>query len=348
MGRIRIAAVWILFSLMGYGMDVRPVQDRIGYAWDADLMDHLVQYLETMPDAIPACTGLVAGISPHDDYLYAGPVYLPLFRSLHATEVIIFGVTHRTVRTRIGDPKDRIILESFHAWPGPYGNILVSGLRDRLMQEMPPEMVLVSDEAHRLEHSIEGMLPFLQYYNRNVTITPVMVTAMSPEQMSEIADRIAGIVRAYCEENDLRLGRDLFILISADANHYGEDFDNTVFGTGMEGHTAAVANDRMIMENMLSGPLSKTGIRQAMTAMEPDRALWCGHYSIPMGLEVLRLLSGGKAEGIPLHYSDTCTAGSIGFRDPRLGVTAPFSLTHWVGHAAVGYRLNKKTVREAE
>jgi AmmeMemoRadiSam system protein B len=348
MARFRIAVVWMLFCLSGYGLDVRPVQDRIGYAWDSDLMDQLIQYLEEMPEAIPACAGLVAGISPHDDYLYAGRVYLPLFRSVRATEVIIFGVTHRTVRTRIGDPKDCVIFETFDAWYGPYGDIPVSGLRDRLMRQLPPEMVLVSNEAHRLEHSIEGMLPFLQHYNRNVSITPVMVTAMSPEQVSVIADRIAGIVRPYCEENDLRLGRDLFILISADANHYGEDFDNTVFGSGMKGHAAAVANDRMIMEKVLSGPLSKTGIRQAMAAMEPDRALWCGHYSIPMGLEVLRILSGGKAEGIPLCYSDTCTAGPIGFRDPRLGTTAPFSLTHWVGHAAVGYRINKKTVRGAE
>ena len=119
MGRFRITALCMLFSLMVYGMDVRPVRDGIGYAWDADLMDQLVQYLEKMPEAVPDCAGLVAGISPHDDYLYAGPVYLPLFRSVHATEVIIFGVTHRTVRSRIGDPKDRIILESFDAWPGP-------------------------------------------------------------------------------------------------------------------------------------------------------------------------------------------------------------------------------------
>ena len=221
-------------------------------------------------------------------------------------------------------------------------------VEEEVVQEMPPEMVLVSNEAHRLEHSIEGMLPFLQHYNRNVNITPVMVTAMSPERVSEIADRIAGIVRTYCAEHNLRLGRELFILISADANHYGEDFENTAFGSGMEGHAAAVANDRMIVEKLLSGPLEQAGIRQVMTAMEPDRALWCGHYSIPMGLEVLRILAGGKAEGVPLSYSDTCTAGPIGFRDPRLGITAPFSLTHWVGHAAVGYRINKKTVREAE
>ena len=53
----------------------------------------------------PAGSDLVAGISPHDDYLYAGRVYYPLFKNLRTREAVIFGVTHGTVRKEIGDPQ---------------------------------------------------------------------------------------------------------------------------------------------------------------------------------------------------------------------------------------------------
>jgi len=35
---------------------------------------------------------------------------------------------------------------------------------------------------------------------------------------------------AYIRANKLQLGRDIVFLISADANHYGRDFDNIPFG----------------------------------------------------------------------------------------------------------------------
>ena len=47
----------------------------------------------------------MAGISPHDDYLYAGRVYYPLFNKLRTREAVIFGVTHGAVRKEIGDPQ---------------------------------------------------------------------------------------------------------------------------------------------------------------------------------------------------------------------------------------------------
>ena len=60
----------------------RPILDHVGYAWTPETMDSLVRYLQARPDAVPAQSGLVAGISPHDDYLYAGPAYLSLFGEL--------------------------------------------------------------------------------------------------------------------------------------------------------------------------------------------------------------------------------------------------------------------------
>jgi len=78
--------------------DTRPVRDDVGFCWNAASMQKLVEYLESQEKEHFSGERLVAAISPHDDYLYAGRVYYPLFKILRAKEVVIFGVTHGTVR----------------------------------------------------------------------------------------------------------------------------------------------------------------------------------------------------------------------------------------------------------
>ena len=85
-------------------------------------------------------------------------------------------------------------------------------------------IIAVSNQAHALEHSIEAQVPFLQYSNPDIRITPIMVTAMPWERMNELAERLATVLAGYMKENNLQPGRDIFFLISADANHYGQGF----------------------------------------------------------------------------------------------------------------------------
>lgn len=343
--RKTVVLMVVTIAVMSCSAATRPVLDHVGYAWTPETMDCLVRYLQDRPDAVRGQPGLVAGISPHDDYLYAGPSCLPLFEGLQADEVIIFGVTHRTVREQLGDPTGKLILDTHAAWTGPYGNVPVSNLRSRILQSLPDDMVLVSDVAHRAEHSIEGMVPFLQYFNRDVRITPIMVTRMSLDRIQTIADRVADVIANYCNERDLRLGRDVVLLMSADANHYGEDFDNVRFGSGRTGHDIATRYDQHVANDCLAGLLTEDSIRRFVEATAPEKVLWCGHDSIPMGLWVLNQLGNGRVKGQVLHCSDSFSAGPIGLRNTDLGLTAPFSLEHWVSHVSVGYRLNKKTIR---
>lgn len=360
--------VWFLIIyaplLARPGVDIRPILDRVGYCWEPAQMNRLMRHLESSWRLSTDYPEFVAGIAPHDDYLYAGSVYLPLFSRIHAKEVVVFGVTHRTIRQTIGDPTGIIIMDTFKRWMGPYGPVCVSPLRDRIREAMPVDMIVISNEAHRLEHSIEGMIPFLQYQVRNLKITPIMVTAMDLERMEVVGKQLSTIISAYMDENQLEPGRDVFFLISCDANHYGPDFDNTVFGTGSTGHAAAVANDRRIAEDCLSGSLTRDGLARFLEETRPDRALWCGRYSVPFGLTVLRQLFIGSrtdvtVNGVVLRYSDSYSAGPLPLRRMGLGVTAPFSLDHWVGHLSTGYWLtgtgteteqeqNQRMVRQEE
>ena len=273
-----------------YPQDIRPVRDDVGYCWQSDSFDLFIKWLdENCPDEKFESKNLVAGISPHDDYLYAGKVYYPLFKLIDAKEVVIFGLTHGTVRREIGDPRDVIILDEFDKWKGPYGDVEISPLRKKIKQTLDQQYYIVSNTAHSLEHSIEGLIPFLQHYNRDVKITPIMVTAMPFERMDSLSEELASVISGYVKENNLKLGEDIFFLFSNDANHYGEDFDNQPYGMDEEAHRIAVDIDKRIAAETFNGVVTYNKIKNLSLELWPetgtnkDCPLWCGRYSVGTG-----------------------------------------------------------------
>ena len=109
--------------------NIRPVRDNVGFCWNASEMDKLMSYLSENSETKTADNGLlIGGISPHDDYLYAGRVYYPLYPLIKAKEVVIFGVTHGTVRKAMNDPQNVLILDDYKYWKGPYKDVEISPL----------------------------------------------------------------------------------------------------------------------------------------------------------------------------------------------------------------------------
>lgn len=335
-------------ALLVHAQDIRPIRDDIGFCWQRPQMARLMALLaegETAADG----EGLVAAISAHDDYLYAGRVYYPLFADLRTREAVIFGVTHGTVRKEIGDPKGILILDEFPAWTGLGGPVAVSPLRERIKKELAKDDFIVSNKAHALEHSIEALIPFLQYNNPDIRITPIMVTAMPFARMEELAGRLAAVLAGYIRENDLRPGRDIVFLVSADANHYGRDFDNVPFGEDEKAHALGIENDRRIAAGLTAGTLSDGKIRQltrelwGATYLDYGGSYWCGKYDIPFGLlaidRTVRLVTRRGLKGELLRYADTYSEGVLPLKKPGFGITAPFSPKHWVGFFSAAFRL---------
>jgi len=48
----------------------------------------------------------------------------------------------------------------------PYGNIPVSGLRNEIMGQLNKDIYEIHDSVQSAEHSVEAILPFLQYYKQ--------------------------------------------------------------------------------------------------------------------------------------------------------------------------------------
>lgn len=353
-----IVPLTIIFMMLFFSClsaeELRPIRDNVGFCWKKEQVNRLLDYLkssspgqdETNSD-LPA---LIAGISPHDDYLYAGRVYYPLFKNIKTKEVVIFGVTHGTVRKTIDDPRNILIFDDYKYWRGPYKNIEVSGLREFLKKNLDRKHYMVNNKAHRLEHSIEALIPFLQHFNRDIKITPIMVTAMNFSRMVHLSNELATHIGTYIRQNNLKLGEDIFFLVSSDANHYGKDFNNIVFGEDERAHKLGTGSDKRIADAFLSGQISKakiaelTGKLWGKTYTEYGDRVWCGKFSIPFGMLTIRKVvqkshPGMSLTGKVLIYSDTYSEGVLPLKKPGYGITAPFSLKHWVGFFSTAFYL---------
>ena len=336
-------------AIPGYAQETRPSRNRAGYCTDGREMDRVVDLLKAQAPAPPAdLPRPIAGISAHADYRDAGRTYPPLFAMISAPEVVIFGVTHRKTREKLGQPQDKLIFDSHADWEGPYGKIRVSPLREYVEKRLDPKYRMVSDDAHRMDHSIEAVLPFLQHARKDARITPILVTAMSFETMDAVSEQLADILAAYMKENRLTPGKDVFLLISADANHYGKDFNNLHFGEGEAAHRKGTAHDRQLIAKYLEGPISTDKLKGLTTQLwgenfrDYGRVVWCGQYSIPFGLLTVNHLTETlspekRLTGRLLLYSDSLTDSASPARDTGLGLSDISSLEHWVGYFSACY-----------
>lgn len=337
----------IIFNCKITPQEIRSIRDDIGFCWSAEEVNILMKYLNENDISNFPKENLIAAISPHDDYLYAGQVYAPLYKLIKTKEVVVFGVTHGTVRKEMNDPQNILIIDEYDLWKGPYKNVDISPLREKIKNELDTSYYTISNKAHSLEHSIEALIPFLQYYNRDIKITPIMITQMPLEKIEEISGRLTDIIINYIKTNNMKLGEDIFFLISNDANHYGKDFNNDKFGEDLTAHKTATNLDKQIADESFNGEITKEKIKsitEKIWETENNKnicPLWCGRYPIVFGLtavsQITNKLGYGNINGKVFKYSDTFSGGVLPLKGTSLGTTAPFSLKHWVGFLSAGF-----------
>ena len=249
----------------------------------------------------------------------------------------------------MNDPQDMLILDDFDLWKGPYKNVSVSPLREKIKSELDASFYMTSNKSHSIEHSIEALIPFLQHYNPEIKLTPIMVTRMPIERMEKISSQLSAIIVDYMRINNLKPGEDIFFIISNDANHYGKDFGNDKFGEDLAAHKTATALDEQIAGESFEGEITTERIKSIPEKIWENEnnttvcPLWCGRYPIVFGLstitKVTNELGYGNIEGKVFKYSDTFTEGVLPVKETTLGTTAPFSLKHWVGFLSAGFYL---------
>jgi AmmeMemoRadiSam system protein B len=331
--------------------NVRPLTDTIGFAhldWQMDSIMVRIerQNVDFKPFQYEGTPKVI--ISPHDDYTYVGSLYPAALKNIQAKTVILFGVAHKA---KLFNLENQIVFDSYNNWKGPYGNVEVSGIREEIIENLPHDLFQVNDSLQRMEHSVEALIPFLQYYNRNLQIVSILVPYMSYDRIREIGGPLSRAIKKATIDKGLIWGKDFAIVISTDAVHYGdEDWGGknfAVYGTDSAGYAHAISHEKEIMDT-LSGNLSPRKVKTFcnFTVDAKDfheyKWTWCGRYSVPLGLLTayeLNEATGRKpVVGSIIGYSNSINHPAIKVDDLEMGQTAPASIHHWVGYAAMGFK----------
>ncbi len=287
-------------------------------------------------------------VSPHDDYSYVGYLYPAILANVKTSTVILFGVAHKARKLNL---ENQIIFDSYEKWHAPYGPIPVSPLREEIMARLPKDIFQVNDRMQGMEHSVEALLPFLQYFNRRIQIVSILVPYMSYDRMEAIAKPLATAIREVTRSHGMAWGKDFALVISTDAVHYGDqDWGGKNFayyGADSAGYRQAVRHEFEIINTCLTGQLQAEKIKRftQYTVKSDDykayKWTWCGRYSVPLGLLTAHYLQNPEKEplkGVLVGYATSIDHPHLPVDDLNMGVTAPATIRHWVGYAAIGYK----------
>jgi AmmeMemoRadiSam system protein B len=334
---------------------VRQMVDTVGFAhlsWQVDSVVNRIERTyskELAAIKVDPSTVWRVAICPHDDYTYASWHYSALLKNLKAKTIIIFGVAHKARQLNVAD---QIVFDSFTHWHGAYSDIKVSSLRDELMKAMPNGSFQVNDSLQKVEHSVESMLPFIQHFNRDVEIISILVPFMTFDRMNEIAKPLSAAIASSMKMHDLQWGKDVALLITTDAVHYGdEDWGGknmAPYGVDSAGYQLAIKHEYGIIDSCLVGDPNLENVKRFIDiTVQPNnyreyKWTWCGRYSVPLGLiTAIDLQQANNSQfltGQFIDYSTSIDHKPLNVEDLRMGKTANATIRHWVGYASVGYK----------
>jgi MEMO1 family protein len=142
-------------------------------------------------------------IAPHAGYVYSGPVAASVYACLRAAKgtvqrVVLLGPAHRVAFRGMAIP-------SVAGFASPLGVVPLDA--QAIDQIRNCTSVIVSDEAHAQEHSLEVHLPFLQRVLGGFSLIPICVGDARPEDVAEVLEMLWG-------------GPETLVVISTDLSHY--------------------------------------------------------------------------------------------------------------------------------
>jgi MEMO1 family protein len=337
---------------------IRAQKDTVGFAskaWQIDsIMERITKTYTKHYDSINQKNNITSdlafrfAICPHDDYTYGGFLYPEIFSHIKARTVIIIGVAHKAKKFGI---ENKIVFDSYDYWHAPYSNIKISSLRNEIISNLPKSDYIIHDSLQTEEHSVEAFVPFLQYYNRNAEIISILVPNMPFISMQSYSDDLAVAINKVMKEKNLKWGKDIAIVVSTDAVHYGDQDwggkNYAAFGCDNAGYVKAVDFENKILTECFekcdsSNAKSFFGYTVQSNDWREYKWTWCGRYSVPFGMLTaynLQQLSGeGELKSVLTDYSTSIARKPLNVDDLKMGATAIANLHHWVGYAVKGFK----------
>ena len=161
------------------------------------VVNHL---LEASKIEVPPPKALIA---PHAAYIYSGAIAASAYARAakgrgQVRRVVLIGPSHRVALRGIG-------VSAVAGFTTPLGVVPVDVEAVAKLRQLP--QVLLSDEAHRREHSLEVQIPFLQMCLGDFMLVPLVVGEASAEEVDEVLECLWG-------------GEETLLVISSDLSHY--------------------------------------------------------------------------------------------------------------------------------
>lgn len=166
----------------------------------AALGRELLSYLPDGPKS--RALGVVV---PHAGYVYSGRVAAEVYgRTEIPDTVLILGPNHHGLGSAAA-------LYPAGEWLTPLGATPVNGKLSKLILRHV-SAVTEDAAAHRLEHSLEVQLPFLQQLNPGLSIAALCLSHLDFDSCRRLGEGIAGAISDY--------GAPVLLVASSDLSHY--------------------------------------------------------------------------------------------------------------------------------
>ena len=146
----------------------------------------------------------IAVVSPHAGYIYSGELAAKTLSNVKIPEtVIIIGTNHHGA----GAP----VALSARSWDMPFGPVPVDTEVSSLLLAGSSH-ILQDESAHRNEHSLEVQVPFLQHFQKDLSIVPLVISHISLPLCREIGETLAQAIKLS--------GKKILMVASTDMSHY--------------------------------------------------------------------------------------------------------------------------------
>jgi hypothetical protein len=232
------------------------------------------------PPAPRTRADVVSVVCPHAGYVYSGPVAAHSF--LHVSSLpnpellVVVAPNHYGLGSGVS---------SFERgeWETPLGRLRVDSEAAKKLASVA-EIVAFDPSAHRLEHSLEVQLPFLQrIYGDSIPLLPISLIFQDIDTAKTLSSALAELLR----------GRRAVIVASSDLTHY-------------EPADVARRKDTALLQNVL-----KMDLEGFYSTLERLNVTACGFGAIATVMEVSRSLGLSKPELLKYATSGDTTGDNV-------------------------------------
>ena len=247
------------------------------------LVDHC--YLHRLgpgmsPPAPESKAKVVAVVCPHAGYVYSGPVaahsYLHVSSLPNPDLIVVVAPNHYGIGSGVSTFDEGV-------WETPLGRMKVDSKAAKELVTLEGT-VAVDPSAHRLEHSLEVQLPFLQrIYGDSVPFLPISLVFQDIDTAKSLSAALSKVLR----------GRKAVLVASSDLTHY-------------ESAQAAHRKDTSLLQRVLEMDLE--GFYSTLDSLNVTA---CGFGAIATVMETARSLGLSKAQLLKYATSGDTTGDNL-------------------------------------